>query len=174
MHGRFDDAVLPTTTHRLFHDLANATMAYDLIRAAFMRGGTSKGLFFHDRDLPASGPERDRVILAAMGSPDRHGRQLDGLGGGISSLSKAAIIGPSTHAAADVDYVRAQVAVNQPVVDYRGNCGNLAAAVGPFTVDEGLCVRGDGEALVRIHAKNTGTIIHARFPVRDGCSDLSG
>jgi 2-methylaconitate cis-trans-isomerase PrpF len=149
-------------------------MTENLIPAVFMRGGTSKGLFFHARDLPTDPKELDRVLQAAIGSPDPYGRQLNGMGGGISSLSKAAIIGPSTHPDADVDYVRAQVAINQAVVDYRGNCGNLAAAVGPFAVEQGLCARDDGEVVVRMHVKSTGTIIHNRFLMRDGKPELSG
>jgi 2-methylaconitate cis-trans-isomerase PrpF len=145
-----------------------------LIPAVFMRGGTSKGVFFHAADLPGERAELDRVLLSVIGSPDPYGRQLNGMGGGISSLSKAAIIGPPTHPDADVDYVRAQIAVNQPIVDMRGNCGNLASAVGPFAVDQGLCPRADGEALVRMHVKSTGTIIHCRFPVCCGKPELSG
>jgi 2-methylaconitate cis-trans-isomerase PrpF len=139
-----------------------------------MRGGTSKGLFFRAGDLPGDRAELDRILLAAIGSPDSNGRQLNGMGGGISSLSKAAIIGPSTHPGADVDYVRAQVAVDKPVVDYRGNCGNLAAAVGPFAVEQGLCARGDGAAVVRMHVKSTGTIIHSHFQMKDGRPVLDG
>ena len=149
-------------------------MPDDLIPAVFMRGGTSKGVFFHERDLPTDRVELDRVLLSVIGSPDPSGRQLNGMGGGISSLSKAAIVGPSTHPDADFDYVRAQIAINQPIVDLRGNCGNLASAVGPFVVDQGLFRCDDGEALVRMHVKSTGTIIHSRFPVRDGKPELAG
>ena len=98
------------------------------IRAVYMRGGTSRCLVFHDGDLPAPGPERDRILLTALGSPDPYGRQLDGLGGGISSLSKACIIAPPTHPDADVDYTFAQVDVKSAVVDYSGNCGNCSSA----------------------------------------------
>jgi 2-methylaconitate cis-trans-isomerase PrpF len=144
------------------------------VPAVFMRGGTSKGLFFHARDLPAGPGARDRLLLAALGSPDPFGRQLDGMGGGISSLSKAAIIGPSTRADADIDYTFAQVAVDRPVVDYGANCGNLSSAVGPFAVDQGLCPRDDGQALVRIHNTNTAGLIHASFAVCDGCAETRG
>ena len=106
-------------------------MTQRVIPAVFVRGGTSKGLVFHAADLPTDPAERDRVLLAALGSPDPYGRQLDGLGGGSSSLSKAAVIGPPTRDDADVDYTFAQVAVDTPVVDYGANCGNLSAAVGP-------------------------------------------
>lgn len=135
-----------------------------------MRGGTSKGLFFHDRDLPPSRAERDAIFLRALGSPDRSGRQLDGMGGGLSSLSKAVIIAPPTRADVDLDYTFAQVAVGAPLVDYGGTCGNLAAAVGQFAVDEGLVTARGDTAIVRIHAVNTGKVIHAHVPVRNGCA----
>jgi 2-methylaconitate cis-trans-isomerase PrpF len=130
-----------------------------------MRGGTSRCLVFHERDLPPAGVERDYILLAALGSPDPYGRQLDGLGGGISSLSKACIIGPSNHPAADVDYTFAQVEVSKPQVDYTGNCGNCSAAVGPFAIEERLVQPRDGETLVRIHNTNTKKVIVARVPV---------
>jgi 2-methylaconitate cis-trans-isomerase PrpF len=144
------------------------------IPAIFMRGGSSKGVFFHARDLPADRAARDAIFLSVLGSPDPYGRQLDGMGGGISSLSKAVIIGPPTHPDADVDYLFAQVAVDKPVVDWSSNCGNLSSAVGPFAVDEGLVSVVDGEALVRIHQVNTKRIIHARFPVRGGKAVTAG
>ena len=144
------------------------------IPAIFMRGGSSKGVFFHARDLPAERAARDAIFLSVLGSPDPYGRQLDGMGGGISSLSKAVIIGPPTHPDADVDYLFAQVAVDRPVVDWSSNCGNLSSAVGPFAVDEGLVRVADGEALVRIHQVNTKRIIHARFPVRGGKAVTAG
>jgi len=144
------------------------------VRAVYMRGGTSRALFFHERDLPAPGPERDRILLAATGSPDPYGRELDGLGGGISSLSKACIIGPSTHPDADVDYTFAQIEIKDPVVDYRGNCGNCSSAVGPFAIDEGMVSVVEGETLVRIHNTNTGKVIVAHVPVQDGEAAVSG
>ena len=117
------------------------------VRAVYMRGGTSRCLVFHESDLPAAGPERDYILLAALGSPDPYGRQLDGLGGGISSLSKACIIGPTTHPGADVDYTFAQVEIGKPHVDYTGNCGNCSSAVGPFAIEERLIEPVDGETL---------------------------
>ena len=135
------------------------------IRAVYMRGGTSRCLVFHERDLPPAGVERDYILLAALGSPDPYGRQLDGLGGGISSLSKACIIGPTTHPGADVDYTFAQVEVGKPHVDYTGNCGNCSSAVGPFAIEERLIQPVDGETLVRIHNTNTKKLIVARVPV---------
>jgi 2-methylaconitate isomerase len=112
--------------------------------AVFMRGGTSKGLMFHQRDLPAQRVKWDPLFLAAMGSPDPYGRQLNGMGGGISSLSKVCVIAPSTRKDADLDYTFAQVQIREPRVDYRGNCGNMSSAVGPFAMDEGL-VRAEGD-----------------------------
>ncbi len=144
------------------------------IPAVFMRGGSSKGVFFHARHLPADRARQDPIFLSVLGSPDPYGRQLDGMGGGISSLSKAVIIGPPTHPDADVDYTFAQVAVDRPLVDWSSNCGNLSSAVGPFAIDEGLVRASDGEALVRIHQVNTKRIIHARFPVRGGRAAVAG
>jgi 2-methylaconitate isomerase len=144
------------------------------IRAVYMRGGTSRCLVFHDEDLPHAGPARDRILLAAMGSPDPYGRQLDGLGGGISSLSKACIIGRSHRPDADVDYTFAQVEVTKPVVDYAGNCGNCSSAVGPFAIDEKLVEATDSETTVRIHNTNTRKIIHAHVPVCDGEAAVEG
>jgi hypothetical protein len=145
------------------------------IPAVFMRGGSSKGVFFHARDLPKDRVEQEAIFLAVIGSPDPYGRQLDGMGGGISSLSKAVIIGPPTHPDADIDYTFAQVAVDRPVVDWGSNCGNLSGAVGPFAVDEGLVAAPrDGEAFVRIHQTNTRKIMHARFPMADGRAAVAG
>ncbi|MBI3630178.1 MAG: proline racemase family protein [Candidatus Rokubacteria bacterium] len=144
------------------------------IRAVYMRGGTSRCLVFHARDLPRAGAERDAVLLRALGSPDPYGRQLDGLGGGISSLSKACIIGPTTHPDADVDFTFAQVEVSRPVVDYKGNCGNCSAAVGPFAIDEGLVAAAEPETVVRIHNTNTRKLILAHVPVRGGEAAVDG
>lgn len=141
--------------------------------AVFMRGGTSKAVIFHQRDLPARA-EWDRLFLAAMGSPDPYGRQLNGMGGGISSLSKVCIIAPSERNDADVNYTFAQVQIREARVDYRANCGNMSSAVGPFSIDEGL-VRADGEtATVRIYNTNTKKLIHATFPLRDGKARYDG
>jgi 2-methylaconitate cis-trans-isomerase PrpF len=135
--------------------------------AVFMRGGTSKAVMFHRHDLPEQRAEWDRLFLAAMGSPDPYGRQLNGMGGGISSLSKVCVIAQSSRNDADVDYTFAQVQIREARVDYRANCGNMSSAVGPFSLDEGL-VRADGEtATVRIYNTNTKKLIHATFPLRD-------
>jgi 2-methylaconitate cis-trans-isomerase PrpF len=144
------------------------------IKAVFMRGGTSRALFFHEDDLPHAGPARDRILLEALGSPDPYGRQLDGMGGGISSLSKACIIGASTHPDAHVDYTFAQVEIRTPHVDYRGNCGNCSSAVGPFAIDEGLVPAVEPETDVRIHNTNTGKIIVAHVPIDDGEAAVRG
>lgn len=142
--------------------------------AVYMRGGTSRAIMFRAADLPTDRTAWSPIFLAALGSPDPSGRQLDGLGGGITSLSKVAVVGPSTRADADVDYTFAQVAVKEPLVQYKANCGNISAAVGPFAVDEGMVPVTGGEAVVRIHNTNTGKIIVARFPVVDGKAAVDG
>jgi 2-methylaconitate cis-trans-isomerase PrpF len=144
------------------------------IPAVYMRGGTSRCLVFHDKDLPHAGPARDRIFLGALGSPDPYGRQLNGLGGGISSLSKAVIIGPPTHPDAHVDYTFAQVEVKTPNVDYKTNCGNCSSAVGPFAIDEGLVEVTSSTTKVRIHNTNTKKIILAHVPVKDGEAAVDG
>ena len=144
------------------------------VRAVYMRGGTSRCLIFHVGDLPPAGPARDHILLRALGSPDPYGRQLDGMGGGISSLSKACIIGPSTHPEADVDYTFAQVDVRTPNVYYQGNCGNCSSAVGPFAIDEGLVRAKEPETVVRIHNTNTNKRILARIPVVEGRAAVAG
>jgi 2-methylaconitate cis-trans-isomerase PrpF len=111
------------------------------IPAAFLRGGTSKGLFFLERDLPDDRRLRDALFLRALGSPDPEGRQLDGMGGGLSSLSKVVIVRPSRLPGVDLDYEFAQIAIKDPEVDYTGNCGNLTSAVGEFAASENLVAR---------------------------------
>ena len=142
--------------------------------AAFMRGGTSNALVFHARDLPGDRAEWPALFCAAMGSPDPNGRQLDGMGGGISSLSKVCVIGPPTRPDADIDYTFFQITVDRAEADISGNCGNMSSAMGPFAVDEGLVSARDGEAVVRIHNTNTARMIHARFPVEDGRAAVNG
>jgi len=144
------------------------------IPAAFIRGGTSNAIVFHERDLPEDRAAWDAVFLAAMGSPDPNGRQLNGMGGGISSLSKVCVVGPPSHDDADIDYTFAQISVRDAQVDYSANCGNMSSAMGPFAVDESLVeARGDA-ALVRIHNTNTGKIIHAKFALDDGQAAIDG
>lgn len=144
------------------------------IRAVYMRGGTSRCLVFHEEDLPRSGAARDRILASALGSPDPYGRQLDGLGGGISSLSKACLVGPSQHPDADVDYTFAQIDVKSGAVDYKGNCGNCSSVVGPFAIDEKLVAAVEGETIVRIHNTNTKKLIVAHVPVVDGEAAVTG
>jgi 2-methylaconitate cis-trans-isomerase PrpF len=142
------------------------------IRAVFMRGGTSRGLFLHAADLPDDPELRDALIIGMYGSPDR--RQIDGVGGGDSLTSKVAIIGPPSRPDADVDYTFGQVRVNEPKIDYKGNCGNMSSAVGPFAVDEGLVPAHEGLNRVRIHNTNTNKVIAAEFQVRDGVALVCG
>jgi 2-methylaconitate cis-trans-isomerase PrpF len=150
-----------------------ATMPLLSYPAVFMRGGTSRAIMFHARDLPDR-TEWDPIFLGAMGSPDPNGRQLNGMGGGISSLSKVCVLAPSDRADADVDYTFAQVQIREASVDYRSNCGNMSSAVGPFAVDEGI-VRPNGDtAIVRIFNTNTKKIIRSTFPLDDGRSATDG
>jgi 2-methylaconitate cis-trans-isomerase PrpF len=144
------------------------------IRAVFARGGTSKGLLFHRADLPRDRSAWDRLFLAALGSPDRYGRQLNGMGGGLSSLSKVCIIGPASRADADVDYTFGQVLIDRELVDFTPLCGNMSSTIGPFAVDEAL-VQGSGEsAVVRIHNTNTAKIIVATFALDQGRAAVDG
>jgi 2-methylaconitate cis-trans-isomerase PrpF len=136
--------------------------------AVFMRGGTSKALMLHRHDLPAAQADWVPIFLRAMGSPDPNGRQLDGMGGGLSSVSKVCVLSRSSRPDADIDYTFAQVMVKDAHVDYSGNCGNMSSAVGPFAVDEGLVDAADGEATVRIYNTNTDKIIHSTFAVHGG------
>ena len=144
------------------------------IPAVFMRGGTSNAVVFHARDLPADRSLWDEIFLAAIGSPDPYGRQLDGMGGGVSSLSKVCVVGPPSRPDADIDYTFAQVQVKEAKVDYGANCGNMSSAMGPFAVDEGLLKMSGKEALVRVHNTNTKKIIWSRFPLEDGVAAVDG
>ncbi|GLA27689.1 hypothetical protein CBS147346_9193 [Aspergillus niger] len=142
--------------------------------AAYYRGGTSRAIFFKQDDLPADKAKWDPIFRGVIGSPDPYGRQLDGLGGGISSLSKICVVGKPTHPGADIDYTFVSLGVKTPDVDYSSNCGNMISAVGPFAVDSGLVVPGLTSASVRIHNTNTGKIVHSSFPVVDGEAAASG
>lgn len=150
-------------------------MTQKAIPAAFIRGGTSRAVVLKRADLPKDETEWPPLFAAMLGSPDPHMRQLDGMGGGISSLSKICIVGPATRADADIDYTFAQVGVAEATVDFSGNCGNMSSAIGPFAYDEGM-VGGprDGEIVVRIHNTNSGKIIAARFAVAGGQARVSG
>ena len=149
-------------------------MPQSRVPAAFMRGGTSNAVVFDRRNLPADEAVREDLFIAALGSPDPYGRQLDGMGGGISSLSKVCIVGPPSRPDADVDYTFGQVAVDRAQVDWSSNCGNMSSAIGPFAVDEGLVPAAGPEGVVVIHNTNTGKLIRARFPVEDGRAAVEG
>ncbi|MDP1750450.1 MAG: 2-methylaconitate cis-trans isomerase PrpF [Reyranella sp.] len=139
------------------------------IPAVYMRGGTSKGVFFLAHDLPSDPAARDRILLRVIGSPDRYGKHTDGMGGATSSTSKVVIISKSERAGCDVDYRFGQVAIDAPVIDWSGNCGNLSAAVGPFALSLGL-VEGpaDGTATVNIWQANIAKKIVNHVPMQGG------
>ena len=149
-------------------------MSQKRVPAIFMRGGSSKGVFFHSSDLPEDKNKWNEIFLSVLGSPDPYGRQLNGMGGGISSLSKAVVIGPPTRPDADVDYTFAQVSVRDALVDYSSNCGNLSSAVGPFAIDTGLVDASATEREVRIHNTNSRKLIVSRVPIRAGLSEVVG
>jgi len=134
------------------------------IPCTLMRGGTSKGPFFLASDLPSDIETRDRVLLAALGSPDI--RQIDGVGGADSLTNKVAVVGPSSRHDADIDYLFLQVVVDEPRVDSSQNCGNMLAGVGPFAIEQGLVPAQDGVTSVRIHMVNTTSVVvaHLRTP----------
>lgn len=146
------------------------------VPATYMRGGTSKGVFFSLDDLPAScrvpGPKRDALLLRVIGSPDPYGKQIDGMGGASSSTSKSVLIGRSAKEGHDVDYLFGQVSIDKAFVDWSGNCGNLSAAVGPFAIRNGLVdparVPRNGVAVIRIWQANIGKTIVAHVPVTNG------
>ncbi len=133
-----------------------------------MRGGTSRALFLMENHLPKDYTIRDKLILDLFGSPDPYKRQIDGLGGAVSSTSKVAIIGPSKDPQYDVTYNFGQVSIDHPIVDYRGNCGNISSAVGPFAIDQGLVQVEEPITKVRIHQLNTDKLIVAHVPVKEG------
>ncbi len=146
------------------------------IPATYMRGGTSKGVFFSLKDLPEAaqvpGPARDALLLRVIGSPDPYDKQIDGMGGATSSTSKTVILSKSTKADHDVDYLFGQVSIDKPFVDWSGNCGNLSAAVGSFAVSNGLVdasrIPHNGVAVVRVWQANIGKTIIAHVPITNG------
>ena len=152
------------------------------IPATYMRGGTSKGVFFRLQDLPAAaqtpGPARDALLLRVIGSPDPYGKQIDGMGGASSSTSKTVIVSKSTQANHDVDYLFGQVSIDKAFVDWSGNCGNLSAAVGPFAISSGLLeadrIPQNGTATVRIWQANIGKTIIAQVPISHGAVQETG
>ncbi|EKN00997.1 2-methylaconitate cis-trans isomerase PrpF [Acidocella sp. MX-AZ02] len=152
------------------------------IPATYMRGGTSKGVFFRLQDLPAAaqkpGPARDALLMRVIGSPDAYGKQIDGMGAATSSTSKTVILSASTRPDHDVDYLFGQVAIDKPFVDWSGNCGNLSAAVGPFAISNGLVdparLPRDGFATIRIWQANIGKTIIAHVPMTNGAVQETG
>ena len=152
------------------------------IPATYMRGGTSKGVFFSLLDLPAvaqvPGAARDALLLRVIGSPDPYEKQIDGMGAATSSTSKTVIVSKSAHADHDVDYLFGQVAIDKPFVDWSGNCGNLSAAVGSFAISSGLVdaarIPHNGTAVVRIWQANISKTIIAHVPITDGAVQETG
>ncbi|MEW9584852.1 2-methylaconitate cis-trans isomerase PrpF [Paraburkholderia sp. DGU8] len=152
------------------------------IPATYMRGGTSKGVFFRLQDLPEAaqtpGVARDALLLRVIGSPDPYGKQIDGMGGATSSTSKTVIVGKSSRPGHDVDYLFGQMSIDKAFVDWSGNCGNLSAAVGPFAISAGLVdasrIPRDGVATVRIWQANIGKTIIAHVPMTDGAVQETG
>ncbi|KAB5626982.1 2-methylaconitate cis-trans isomerase PrpF [Pseudomonas sp. S44] len=153
-----------------------ASVAQVKIPATYIRGGTSKGVFFRLQDLPeraqVPGPARDALLLRVIGSPDPYAKQIDGMGGATSSTSKTVILSPSSKADHDVDYLFGQVAIDKAFVDWSGNCGNLSAAVGSFAIASGLVdparIPRNGRATVRIWQANIGKTIIAHVPITEG------
>jgi len=152
------------------------------IPATYMRGGTSKGVFFRLQDLPAAaqsaGAARDALLLRVIGSPDPYGKQIDGMGGATSSTSKTVIVSKSSRSDHDVDYLFGQVSIDRKFVDWSGNCGNLSAAVGPFAIANGMVdasrVPIDGTAVVRIWQANIAKTVVAHVPVTGGAVQETG
>ena len=142
------------------------------IPCVIQRGGTSKGIFLHEDDLPNDPKLRDRVILSIFGSPDK--RQIDGLGGADPLTSKVAIIAPSKQPDCDVDYTFGAVDLTAPLIDYRGNCGNISSGVGPFALDEGLVKATGAETPIRIFNTNTRKTLRAFVPTPDGATRYTG
>ncbi|HTR84768.1 MAG TPA: 2-methylaconitate cis-trans isomerase PrpF [Reyranella sp.] len=139
------------------------------IPAVYMRGGTSKGVFFLKDDLPSDEAAREKVLLRVIGSPDRYGKQTDGMGAATSSTSKIVILSKSAQPGCDIDYLFGQVAIDRPVIDWSGNCGNLTTAVGPFAISHGLVeAPADGTAVVRIWQANIRKRIVSHVPMRAG------
>ena len=152
------------------------------IPATYIRGGTSKGVFFRLQDLPEAaqvpGKARDALLMRVIGSPDPYGKQIDGMGGATSSTSKTVILSKSTRPDHDVDYLFGQVSIDSAFVDWSGNCGNLSAAVGPFSISAGLIdparVPRDGTAIIRIWQANISKTIIAHVPITAGSVQETG
>ncbi|GME30863.1 DUF453-domain-containing protein [Neofusicoccum parvum] len=163
------------TGTRLFHQSALLLKPQNRLPAAYYRGGTSRAVMFRQEDLPVDRKAWDDIFRSVIGSPDPNGRQLDGMGGGVSSLSKVCVVGPSSRSDADVDYTFVSIGVKDSEVDFSSNCGNMTSAVGPFAIDSGLVQPIEtGHAVVRIHNTNTGKVIHAKFCVEGSEASSSG
>ncbi|ENO3966284.1 2-methylaconitate cis-trans isomerase PrpF [Vibrio vulnificus] len=152
------------------------------VPATYMRGGTSKGVFFNLADLPPeaqiAGEKRDKLLLRVIGSPDPYGKQIDGMGGATSSTSKTVIVSKSSRADHDVDYLFGQVSIDKPFVDWSGNCGNLSAAVGPFAIHAGLIdekrIPQNGVVTVKVWQANIGKTIEVHVPIQHGLVQETG
>ncbi|MBN2542937.1 3-methylitaconate isomerase, partial [bacterium] len=142
------------------------------IPCVIQRAGTSKGVYFHEKDLPENTQLREKVVLSVFGSPDI--RQIDGLGGADPLTSKVAIIGPSQRDDADVNYTMGQVSIDEAFVDHSGNCGNISSGVGPFAIDEGLVTVKEPQTVVRIYNTNTKKILKAYVPTYQGKTKYTG
>lgn len=147
-------------------------MSQSELPAVVMRGGTSRGVFFHADDLPADREKWDNLFVDVIGAPDP--LQVDGLGGTFSSNSKAMVVWPADTDAYDVEYLFVQVALDQPAAFYDGNCGNLTSAVGPFAIDEGLVDVVEGATDVRLRNANTNRVVTAHVPVVGGMAAVDG
>lgn len=143
-------------------------MSQRSIRATYMRGGTSKGVFFRAEDLPRDKKERDALLLRVVGSPDPYQKHTDGMGGATSSTSKVVIVAPSLREDSDVDFLFGAVAIDEALIDWSGNCGNLTAAVGPFAIAQGWVRPEEGTTTVRIWQENIRKRILSLVPTRDG------
>ncbi|EGR0230294.1 TPA: 2-methylaconitate cis-trans isomerase PrpF [Vibrio vulnificus] len=159
-----------------------ARMSQIRVPATYMRGGTSKGVFFNLAELPpeaqVKGEKRDQLLLRVIGSPDPYGKQIDGMGGATSSTSKTVIVSKSSRADHDVDYLFGQVSIDKPFVDWSGNCGNLSAAVGPFAIHAGLIdekrIPQNGVVTVKVWQANIGKTIEVHVPIQNGLVQETG
>ncbi|SUP55459.1 AcnD-accessory protein PrpF [Vibrio vulnificus] len=159
-----------------------ARMSQIRVPATYMRGGTSKGVFFNLAELPpeaqVAGEKRDQLLLRVIGSPDPYGKQIDGMGGATSSTSKTVIVSKSSRADHDVDYLFGQVSIDKPFVDWSGNCGNLSAAVGPFAIHAGLIdekrIPQNGVVTVKVWQANIGKTIEVHVPIQNGSVQETG
>ncbi len=160
----------------------DARMSQMKVPATYMRGGTSKGVFFNLADLPpeaqVAGEKRDQLLLRVIGSPDPYDKQIDGMGGATSSTSKTVIVSKSSRADHDVDYLFGQVSIDKPFVDWSGNCGNLSAAVGPFAIHAGLIdekrIPQNGVVTVKVWQANIGKSIEVHVPIQHGLVQETG